>query len=46
MRVAGDIVMSGQLKELTKEAGRSLNRSLSVEVLIAYYNKFFGGNNG
>jgi|GEM_PF-1263011 hypothetical protein len=46
MRVAEYIVMSRQLKELTKEAGRSLNRSLSVEVLIAYYNKFFGGNNG
>jgi hypothetical protein len=32
MKIAGDIVMSGQLKELTIEAGRSLNRSLSVEV--------------
>ena len=26
MKIAGDIVMSGQLKELTKEAGRSLKR--------------------
>jgi hypothetical protein len=32
MKIAEDIVLSGQLKELTKEAGRLLNRSLSVVV--------------
>ena len=26
MRIAADFVMSGQLKELTKEAGRSLKQ--------------------
>jgi hypothetical protein len=32
MKIAGDIVLSGQLNELTKEAGRLLDRSLGVEV--------------
>jgi hypothetical protein len=48
MRIAGDIVMYGQLKEFAKETRRELKQviiHLSL-LYITHNNKCFWGNNG